>query len=224
MGREGQLIQLPRDGELLTLLVSSKDSSTFTVMHSRLKAGTSHPIHYHENDHEAFYVVSGCVRFIAGSESQYVRDARNGTIVVCPPYCNRGYQGLTDSIMIIINYPSGPGEGFIREYASSVDNSSSTATPIPSDVIKKLGARYGIHMTKTYSLKDIKPQVVNLSRDGPLVAGDLCFSHGSEDEDQHKKAKTLWLFACDTNNKIPHSLPVGGSQTTGPEVFCVGRA
>jgi hypothetical protein len=61
--------------------------------------------------------------------------------------------------------------------------------------------------------------VVDLTKDGPLVSGELCFSHGSEEDDENK---TLWLFACSMNNKLPHSLPIGSE--IGPDVFCVGRA
>jgi quercetin dioxygenase-like cupin family protein len=204
------------DGELLTLLVTSKENSTFSVMHSRLKSGASAPIHYHEHDHEAFYVLNGTVRFISGSESQYVLEAKSGTIIVCPPCCTRGYQAVSDAVMIVINYPSGPGEGFIRDFAS-ID-----AMPPKRDEIKRFASRYGIHVLKAYDRIDVKPLVADLSKDGPLVVGDICFSHGSENEDEGGENGTMWLFACDTNNKSPHVLPIGSK--TGPEVFCVGRA
>jgi hypothetical protein len=105
--------------------------------------------------------------------------------------------------MIVITYPSGPGEGFIRDFAS-ID-----AMPPKRDEIKRFASRYGIHVLKAYDRIDVKPLVADLSKDGPLVVGDICFSHGSENEDEGGEHGTLWLFGCDTNNKSPQVLPIG---------------
>jgi uncharacterized RmlC-like cupin family protein len=70
-----------------------------------MEKGASTPIHYHERDHEAFYVLSGKVRFVsAGSESQYLVEAGPGTILVCPNYCTRSFQAMSEAIMIVIDY------------------------------------------------------------------------------------------------------------------------
>jgi quercetin dioxygenase-like cupin family protein len=203
-------------GVLSTLLVTAKENSSFTVMHSRMEKGASAPIHYHERDHEAFYVLSGKVRFVSGSESQYLVEAGPGTIVVCPPYCTRSFQAISEAILIVINYPSGPAEEFLR------DMTSLPAMPPQREDMKRFASRYGIHVMKAYDGKDIKPSIANLSRDSPLVVGELCFSHGSEDDNDDGDKITLWLFACNTNNKLPHSLPIRSK--TGPDVFYVGHA
>jgi quercetin dioxygenase-like cupin family protein len=201
-------------GEVSTLLVTAKDNSNFTVMHSRMAKGASAPIHYHERDTEAFYVLSGTVRFIAGIESQYVVQAGPGTMVVCPSYSTRSYQAVNESVMIVINYPSGPAEGFLR------DLTSLPCMPPKRNDINRFASRYGIHVLKAYEGKDIKPHIADLSKDGPLVVGDLCFAHGVE-ERSDEMGKGVW-FACSLNNKLPHSLPTLGSEL-GPDVFCVSR-
>ena len=122
------------DGEITTFIVTAKENPQFTVMHRRLDtvagANKTPLMKYHKRDYEAYYVVCGKIRFLAGNENEYTAEATSGTLVVIPPYCSRGYVCLADNtVLLVINYPSGPSEHFIREYSSLRSTSSPSSPP-----------------------------------------------------------------------------------------------
>ena len=89
------------DGEITTFIVTAKENPQFTVMHRRLDtvagANKTPLMKYHKRDYEAYYVVCGKIRFLAGNENEYTAEATSGTLVVIPPYCSRGYVCLADN-------------------------------------------------------------------------------------------------------------------------------
>ena len=135
------------NGEITTFVVTTKENPQFTIMHRRFDNGSGSKssqqsqqplLKYHVHDYEAYYVVCGKIRFIAGNENEYTAQATSGTLVVIPPYVSHGYSCLSsdnNTIMLIINYPSGPCEQFTRDYSSLRSTSmsvSSSSSPSPA--------------------------------------------------------------------------------------------
>ena len=102
-------------GESTKILASGEDTDNrVSIFDSNLPKGNAAPWHYHEIDDEIFYVVSGEVEFGVADE-QFVATA--GDLVIAGPNVPRRFKSLTDSHLLIINAPSGPSEGFIRDIA-----------------------------------------------------------------------------------------------------------
>ena len=193
--------------EIVTLIVTAKENPTCTIQHSFIHKGNSAPIHYHERDHESFYVLSGKVKFTGGNNGQHVVEGTPGTIVVAPPYCARAFEALEDSTMIVINNPSGPAEDFLIGLANE------PSMPPSKEFVTKANQEYGIHPMETWTKEDIPPVVKDLTDDGSfLEIGGLIYSHGA-------KGGEKLIYACNRNDNKAHALPT--DKDYGLEQFCV---
>ena len=195
--------------EIVTLVVTAKENPKCTIQHSFIYKGNSAPIHYHEHDHESFYILSGTVKFTGGNEGQHVVEAGPGVIVVAPPFCARSFEALGDSVMIVINNPSGPAEDFMVGLANE------PSMPPSKEFVTRANEVMGIHPFQIYKEKDIAPTICDLNQDGPLEIGGLVYSHGAKGGDK-------LMYACNRNNKEAHSLSTVTDH--GTDQFCVTLA
>ena len=102
-------------GESTTILASGKDTGDrVTIFDSVLPKGNEAPWHYHEIDDEIFYIISGEIEFSVDKE-EFI--AKTGDLVIAGPNVKRRFKALQDSRLLVINTPSGPSEGFIRDIA-----------------------------------------------------------------------------------------------------------
>jgi len=102
-------------GERTSILATGHDTDNrVSIFDSELPQGNEAPWHYHEIDDEIFYIISGEVEFGVDQE-QFV--ARAGDLIIAGPHVPRRFKALADSHLLIVNAPSGPSEGFIRELA-----------------------------------------------------------------------------------------------------------
>ncbi|WP_420794541.1 cupin domain-containing protein [Thalassomonas actiniarum] len=90
---------------------------------SQLPKGNGAPWHYHELDDEIFYIISGEVEFGVDKE-EFI--AGPGDLVIAGPDVPRRFKALSDSKLLVINTPSGPAEGFIREISEFGDSNPPT--------------------------------------------------------------------------------------------------
>ena len=102
-----------KGGESLSILATGADTdSRVSIFDSELPKGNGAPWHYHEIDDEIFYIISGEIEF-GVAEEQFV--AQSGDLVLAGPGVPRRFTALVNSRLLVINSPSGPSEGFIRE-------------------------------------------------------------------------------------------------------------
>ncbi len=103
-------------GELTAILATGLDTNNqVSIFDSDLPEGNDAPWHYHEIDHEIFYIISGEVEFGADKE-EFV--ALPGDLVIVGPLVPRRFKARSDSKVLVINAPSGPSEGFMRDIAT----------------------------------------------------------------------------------------------------------
>ncbi|WP_423910492.1 cupin domain-containing protein [Candidatus Spongiihabitans sp.] len=103
-----------------------------------LPKGNEAPWHYHEINDEIFYIISGEIEFGVDKE-EFV--AKSGDLVIAGANVQRRFKALQDSKALVINTPSGPSEGFIRDISKfSQDN-----PPTESDR-KSFVDKYKIHI------------------------------------------------------------------------------
>ena len=128
-------------GETTSILASAQDTDNrVSIFDSKLPQGNEAPWHYHEVDDEIFYIISGEIEFGVDQE-QFV--AKPGDLVIAGPYVPRRFKALTDSHLIVINSPSGPSEGFIREIANLPPG-----RPPNDEDEKRFVEQYKIHIIK----------------------------------------------------------------------------
>ena len=102
-----------KGGEVTSILASGKDTDNrVSIFDSILPKGNEAPWHYHEIDDEIFYIISGEIEFGVDKE-EFV--ANLGDLVIVGPNVQRRFKALNDSRVLVINAPSGPSEGFIRD-------------------------------------------------------------------------------------------------------------
>ncbi|PKG57106.1 cupin domain-containing protein [Shewanella sp. Choline-02u-19] len=108
-------------GEMTSILASGADTDDrVSIFDSKLPKGNEAPWHYHEIDDEIFYLISGEIEFGVENE-EFVASA--GDLVIAGPNVKRRFRAITDSHLLVINAPSGPSEGFIRDISTfSQDN------------------------------------------------------------------------------------------------------
>ncbi|MCF6435843.1 MULTISPECIES: cupin domain-containing protein [Pseudoalteromonas] len=100
-------------GEVTSILASGSDTDNrVSIFDSVLPKGNEAPWHYHEIDDEIFYIISGEVEFGVDKEELI---AKPGDLVIAGPNVPRRFKALQDSKVLVINTPSGPSEGFIRD-------------------------------------------------------------------------------------------------------------
>ena len=126
-------------GERTSILATGVDTANrVSIFDSFLPVGNEAPWHYHEIDDEIFYIISGQVEF--GVEQEEFA-ASAGDLVIAGPNVPRRFKALADSRLLVINSPSGPSEGFIREISSFRDGQA------PSDEDKRrFVEKYKIHV------------------------------------------------------------------------------
>ena len=109
-----------------------------SVFDSELPKGHGAPWHFHDDDDELFYVISGRVEFgVDGA----VSEGTPGDLVIAGPGVHRRFRALEDSHVLVINSPAGPSEGFIRE----ITKFSPDAPPSDDDK-QSFVERFGIHI------------------------------------------------------------------------------
>ena len=112
-------------GEITYILASGDDTNNrVSIFDSELPKGNEAPWHYHEIDDEIFYVITGEVEFGVEKE-EFV--AGSGDLVIAGPNVPRRFKALQDSHILVINAPSGPSEGFIRDISSFSQDNPPTA-------------------------------------------------------------------------------------------------
>ena len=112
-------------GEITSILASGNDTDNrVSIFDSELPKGNEAPWHYHEIDDEIFYVIAGEVEFGIDKE-EFV--ACSGDLVIADPNVPRRFKALQDSHILVINAPSGPSEGFIRDISSFSRDAPPTA-------------------------------------------------------------------------------------------------
>ncbi len=106
---------------MTSLLATGENTDNrVSIFDSVLPKGNLAPWHYHEIDDEIFYIISGEIEFGVDKE-EFI--ARPGDLVIAGPNVPRRFTALTDSKLLVINTPSGPSEGFIRDISKfSQDN------------------------------------------------------------------------------------------------------
>ena len=124
-------------GVLTTFLATGSDTDgRVSIFDSYLKQGNGAPWHFHEEDDEIFYVITGEVEF--GIDKEVVV-AKPGDLVIAGPNVHRRFQALSDSHLLVINAPGGPSEGFLRDLLS-LDH-------LPSEADRaRFVEKYGIHV------------------------------------------------------------------------------
>ncbi|MEZ9525587.1 cupin domain-containing protein [Enterovibrio norvegicus] len=111
-------------GEVTSLLATGMDTDNrVSIFDSVLPKGHTAPWHYHEIDDEIFYIISGEIEF--GVDKDVVI-AKSGDLVIAGPHVPRRFTALHDSRMLVINAPSGPSEGFIRDISKFTQDNPPT--------------------------------------------------------------------------------------------------
>lgn len=125
-------------GEVTRILASGPDTANrVSIFDSFLPAGNAAPWHYHEIDDEILYIISGEVEF-GVDKDEFI--AKPGDLVIAGPHVPRRFEALTDAKVLVINAPSGPSEGFMR------DISQFTAANPPTDKDRqRFSEKYKIH-------------------------------------------------------------------------------
>ncbi|WP_105169516.1 cupin domain-containing protein [Pseudoalteromonas sp. T1lg23B] len=114
-------------GEVTRILASGEDTDhRVSIFDSLLPKGNEAPWHYHEIDDEIFYIIFGEIEFAVDTE-EFV--AKSGDLVIAGPNVPRRFKALQDSKVLVINAPSGPSEGFIRD----ISKFSQSNPPTESD-------------------------------------------------------------------------------------------
>ncbi|MEH6346016.1 MAG: cupin domain-containing protein [Bermanella sp.] len=111
-------------GEVTSILASGKDTANrVSIFDSVLPKGNDAPWHYHEIDDEIFYIISGEMEFGVDNE-EFI--ANQGDLVIAGPNVPRRFKALQDCRILVINAPSGPSEGFIRDISKFTQDNPPT--------------------------------------------------------------------------------------------------
>ncbi|CCQ12222.1 Cupin 2, conserved barrel domain protein [Pseudoalteromonas luteoviolacea B = ATCC 29581] len=111
-------------GEITSILASGADTDhRVSIFDSKLPKGNEAPWHFHELDDEIFYLISGEIEFGVENE-EFV--AKAGDLVIAGPNVKRRFKAIKDSHLLVINTPSGPSEGFIRDISKFTNDNPPT--------------------------------------------------------------------------------------------------
>ncbi|ATC95056.1 MULTISPECIES: cupin domain-containing protein [Pseudoalteromonas] len=111
-------------GEITSILASGSDTDNrVSIFDSKLPKGNQAPWHFHEIDDEIFYLISGEIEFGVEND-EFVANA--GDLVIAGPNVKRRFKAITDSHLLVINAPSGPSEGFIRDISRFTNDNPPT--------------------------------------------------------------------------------------------------
>ena len=110
---EGHTIQGPVGGPLTFKARAAQTGGSLTLFENVVAAGEGPPLHTHDDEDEAWYVLEGTLRFKLG---EHVSEAPAGSFVLAPrgtPHC---FQNIGDgpARMVVIFTPSGMQRFFDR--------------------------------------------------------------------------------------------------------------
>jgi quercetin dioxygenase-like cupin family protein len=107
--------------------------------------GDMPPLHVHQNDDEAFYVLDGRLRLYVGDT---VRDLAAGDFVLAPRGIPHVYEVIGDTPARWLGFSNGGFEAFVQEV--SVDADAPTLPPTvqgpPPEELGAIAARHGIDL------------------------------------------------------------------------------
>jgi len=110
---EGNTIQGPVGGPLTFKARGEQTNGTLTVLENTVAPGDGPPLHFHESEDEAWYVLEGTLRFRLDAE---VHTAPAGSFVFVPrgtPHCFQNNGDQPAQILVIFT-PSGMEKFFDR--------------------------------------------------------------------------------------------------------------
>jgi quercetin dioxygenase-like cupin family protein len=123
---------------------SDETSGAYGVVEITGAKGDMPPLHVHQNDDEAFYVLEGQLRLYVGDT---VRDLSAGEFALAPRGLPHVYEVVSDTARWL-GISNGGFEKFVREV--SVDAEEATLPPTvqgpPPDELGAIAARHGIDL------------------------------------------------------------------------------
>ena len=123
-------------------IAASQTGSLFSLVEWEESLGWGPPVHVHEREDEAYYVLSGDVTFFVGDE---VIPASEGTLVYAPrglPHSLRIDSDRAKALQFIV--PGGFESFFIETFPSVTEDVDPTDEPADLDRIAEAAARYGV--------------------------------------------------------------------------------
>jgi quercetin dioxygenase-like cupin family protein len=125
-------------GGLITLKATGENTGgQLTLMEALAPEGFGVPLHTHESEHEAFYVIAGEMTFLLDEDSI---EAQAGAFFSIPPRTPHGFEVRTEARFLDLRTPGG-FEGFFR--AAGEPAQARTLPPGPPDLengVAKLAA------------------------------------------------------------------------------------
>jgi quercetin dioxygenase-like cupin family protein len=116
---EGQSVRWGPSGILRVLAGADTTDGSFSIVEANEPPGTAAPLHVHNAEAEAFYVVDGAIELTCGDEKV---TARTGDFVYAPRGVPHKYAVVGDRPARVLMFFSRPGfESFFLEGGSPVD-------------------------------------------------------------------------------------------------------
>lgn len=136
-------------GDKLTLLLLGKESGNALLqLEATVAVGGGPPPHVHIREDETFYLVSGSLEILVGSNTY---NAKAGDFVYIPKGTIHRFKnvGNVPSVQLVTITPSGPAgmEGFLQEIYPAVQDPKATPPPVTKELIRKINAaapKYGM--------------------------------------------------------------------------------
>jgi quercetin dioxygenase-like cupin family protein len=113
---EGTTIEGPAGGPLTFKLRGEESGGSLTAIENVIAPGDGPPLHRHDNEDEAWYVIAGLLRFRLGDE---LREAPAGTFVFVPRHVPHAFQNVGEepARILVMFTPSGM-ERFFDSFAA----------------------------------------------------------------------------------------------------------
>lgn len=130
----GKAVRGPVGGPLLFKVRGEQTNGALTVLENTIPPGTGPPLHVHDAQDEAWWIVSGAVRFQLGDE---LASAEAGAFVWVPrgvPHAFRN-DGAVPATLLVLFTPSGMEPFF---------DAVSKADEVRAEDFARLGARVGM--------------------------------------------------------------------------------
>jgi mannose-6-phosphate isomerase-like protein (cupin superfamily) len=130
-------------GSLDTIKVTAAQTrGRFGLIESHERKGDAPPLHVHETEDEAYYVIEGQLTFFIGDD---VMPARAGTLVFAPRRIPHTYRvDSATSRIIVINAPGGWERFFTEAGESAVGRPNPPDEDPDFDRLSALAANYGV--------------------------------------------------------------------------------
>jgi quercetin dioxygenase-like cupin family protein len=126
-------------GDLITFKLRARDTNgAITLFEGLVAPGGAEPVHYHEREDEAFYVLAGQVAFLVGQEW---RNLTAGSVVYVPRGTVHGFRnsGGGEARLLTLNTPGGLHE----QLFAAMSTLPPPATPAQGAALAATAARYG---------------------------------------------------------------------------------